>query len=166
MIRRQVALEVARAVVRLTTSYAASGGFKQKPNGSSAAKSTPFKADLPRSVQDNASPAYGVSTEQTIAFQNREITKQILLLEGHLQQGCKIDGTACDCCEKHPINLEALAEETLGMTGDPVYDQLARWCRQNASKMTAEASASGSYDAEYPHLAVELRELRKQVMRG
>lgn len=162
MIRKQIALEAARAVVRLTTSYAAGGGFDKRPNGSGPEAGRP---DVGAESQPAETP-HGVSTEQTIRFQQREIAKQALLLEGHLQQGCKIDGVACDCCEKHPINLEALAEETLGMTGDPVYDQIAEWCRQNGPKMTAEASASGRHEGEYPQLAVDLRGFRKKVMPG
>jgi hypothetical protein len=55
-----------------------------------------------------------VTTEETVEYQKRELSKEILLLEKHLQQRCKIMGKACDCCEKHPIVIEALAQEALG----------------------------------------------------
>ncbi len=55
-----------------------------------------------------------VSTFETITYQQREIGKELLLLEKHFQQQCKIGGKACDCCEKHPITIEALVQETLG----------------------------------------------------
>jgi hypothetical protein len=70
----------------------------------------------------------GVSTEDTIGYQKKEIGKELLLLEKHLQQGCKINGVACDCCEKHPLAIEALAGETLGMTGADIYNEIMICC--------------------------------------
>ena len=108
--------------------------------------------------------APGVSTKDTVAYQNRELVKEMLLLEAHLQQGCKIGGVACDCCSKHPITIEALAHETSGMTGRPVYTKVAEWARKVGPITTSEASASGTYDEEYPKVAVELRGIRKELM--
>jgi len=105
-----------------------------------------------------------ISTEDTIRYQRREISKELLLLEKHLQQGCKIDGKACDCCEKHPITIEALAQESMGMVNDPVFKDVAKWSRSITSKTTQEAAASGDYEDEYPRLAIKARELRKSVM--
>lgn len=105
-----------------------------------------------------------ITTEQTINYQKRELVKELLLLEGHLEQGCKIDGRACDCCAKHPIKIEGLALETSGMSKDPIFTKLAAWA-QSISPMTGEtASASGEYDKLYPQLAMEAREFRKAVM--
>lgn len=109
-------------------------------------------------------PVSSVSTKDTIAYQNRELVKEMLLLEAHLQQGCKIGGVACDCCSKHPITIEALAHETSGMTGRPVYTKVAEWARKVGPITTPEASASGKYDEEYPKVAVELRGIRKELM--
>ena len=109
--------------------------------------------------------AVGVSTEETINYQKREIGKELLLLEKHLQQGCKIAGKGCDCCGgKHLITIEALSQETLGMTGDNLYSHLAVWSRDLSPLTTAEASSSGKYDDKYPQLAVQAREMRKKVM--
>jgi hypothetical protein len=106
----------------------------------------------------------GVTTEQTIQYQKRELAKELLLLEGHLGQGCKIDGIPCDCCSKHPIKIEGLALETSGMSKDPVFGKLAAWA-QTLSPMTGEnASASGEYDNVYSKLAMEAREFRKTMM--
>lgn len=106
----------------------------------------------------------GVSTEQTIAYQRRELAKELILLEGHLQQACKIGGEACDCCEKHPLKIEGLAQETAGMTAEPIYSELASWVREIAPAVTAEASASGEYEQMYPELAMQAREFRKAIM--
>jgi hypothetical protein len=107
---------------------------------------------------------YGVSNEETINYQRRELSKELLLLEKHLQQRCKIMGKACDCCEKHPMAIEALAQEALGMTNDPLYSDVAAWANKVAPITTAAASASGDYEDTYPQLAVEARGLRKRIM--
>jgi hypothetical protein len=108
--------------------------------------------------------AVGVSNEETINYQRREISKELLLMEKHLQQRCKINGTACDCCKKHPMAIEALSQEALGMTGDEVFHEIAEWSKRVSPITTAEASSSGKYDEEYPKLAVQAREMRKKVM--
>lgn len=105
----------------------------------------------------------GVSTEATIIHQNNELRKHMLLLEAHLQQGCKIGGVACDCCEKHPIVIQGLAEEAIGMLNKPVYAQIIQWCQKVLPMTTADASASGKYDTLYPNLAIELRQIRKAI---
>ena len=105
-----------------------------------------------------------VSREETINYQKMSILKEILLLEAHLVQKCKVNSKACDCCSKHTIMLEALANETMGITGDSVYDELSRWARSVLPMVSAEASASGKYDDQYPELAKQLREIRKKVM--
>ncbi|MGQ9545931.1 MAG: hypothetical protein ACUVTR_02030 [Dehalococcoidia bacterium] len=105
-----------------------------------------------------------LTTEETIRYQKREITKQLLLLENHLQQGCKIGGKPCDCCAKHPIIIEALALETAGMTPDPVFKELADWAQAIAPMTSQAASASGKYDREYPKLAIKARDFRKAIM--
>jgi hypothetical protein len=106
----------------------------------------------------------GLTTEETINYQKREIAKQLTLLEGHLQQSCKINNKACDCCTKHPITIEGLAEETTGMTQDPIFRELAGWAKLIAPITTEAASASGKYDEEYPKLAIRAREFRKAIM--
>lgn len=117
-------------------------------------------------VQEAGIPGMGkpkVSTEATIAHQNKEIRKHALLLEGHLQQKCKIGGIACDCCEKHPIIILGLAEEAIGMVDNPIYYQIMAWCQKVEPITTEAASASGQYDDLYPQLAIELRDLRKSL---
>jgi len=106
----------------------------------------------------------GVTTEATIRYQKRELVKELILLEGHLQQGCKIGGEACDCCFKHPIKIEGLAQETAGMSPDPVYRELSDWVNEISPKTTADAAASGKYDDQYPKMAVQAREFRKAIM--
>ncbi len=75
----------------------------------------------------------------------------------------KIAGKACDC-EKHPTVIEDLAEETLGITGDPIYKEIIAWCSFLKPRTTTDASASGQYDSAYPAWAMEGRRLRKALM--
>jgi len=105
-----------------------------------------------------------VTTDETIQYQKREIVKELSLLEGHLQQGCKINSKPCECCLKHPIKIEGLAQETVSMTPEPVFKELAEWARSIAPITTEAASASGKYDDEYPQLAIKAREFRKAIM--
>ncbi len=107
---------------------------------------------------------YGVSDAETVAYQDRELGKALLLMELHLQQRCKINGIPCDCCEKHPMTIEALAEEALGMTGNSQYSDITDWAKRVAPQTSAVASASGDYDELYPQLAQEARVFRKRIM--
>lgn len=106
----------------------------------------------------------GVSDEQTVNYQRKSVRAELMLLQKHLREGCQIDGIACDCCEKHPEQLEALALESYGMTADPVYMQVAQWARKVEPITTQEASESGQYADVYPQLALEARELIKTLM--
>lgn len=105
-----------------------------------------------------------VTIDETIQYQKRQIIKELTLLEGHLQEGCKINRKACDCCEKHPIKIEGLAQETAGMTPEPVFKELAEWARSIAPITSEAAAASGKYNDEYPKLAIRAREFRKAIM--
>jgi len=106
----------------------------------------------------------GPTTDETIRYQKKEIVKQLVLLEGHLQQSCKIEGKACDCCTKHPITIEGLAEEAAGMTSAPIFKEVAEWAKSIGPITTQEASASGEYDEKYPELAIKARNFRKALM--
>lgn len=115
------------------------------------------------SVSYNPGDGIRVTTEETIAYQRRELGKELLLLEKHLQQGCKIGGKACDCCEKHPIVIEGLALETMGMSPDPVFGEVLSFAQRIAPITTEAASRSGVYTNQYPNLAMESREIRKRL---
>ncbi len=106
----------------------------------------------------------GLTTKETVQYQRREIVKELSLLEGHLGQGCKINSKPCDCCEKHPIKIEGLAEEAKGMSADPVFRELAEWTRKIAPITTEAASASGRYEKEYQDILIQAREFRKAIM--
>jgi hypothetical protein len=77
-----------------------------------------------------------VTNKEVEAYQRREIGKNLLLLQNHFQQGCKIpdkDGVprGCDCCVRHPMEIEALAQETIAIVPDnKVFVELADWVRK------------------------------------
>lgn len=124
----------------------------------------PIQERTEHQQQDQEQEHDHLTTEETVRYQRWEITKELVLLQNHLQQGCKIGGKACDCCTKHPMALEALAQETAGMTSDPVFRELADWTRKIRPITSEQASASGKYDEQYHQLAVEARNFRKAIM--
>lgn len=131
--------------------------------------SSPIEEEPPEAIVERPEGVIKVSevsTEETIAYQNRELGKELLLLERHLQQGCRIPpvtGNPCDCCSpKHTITIEALALETYGMTGDLVYQEVAKWSKEIESKSTIEEIESGKHN--YGEDAVTAREYRKRLL--
>ena len=107
-----------------------------------------------------------LTSEQTVAYQNREIGKQLLAMESHYSQGMKISGVPCDCgATKHLLYLEELCQETIPMAGEPsVYEEIVGWVREAEPKSTEEAAKSGKYDQDYPVLSGQAREFRKRLM--
>lgn len=107
-----------------------------------------------------------VSDEALVAYQKRELGKELLLLEKHLQQGCRIPaltGEPCDCCGgKHAVVIEALALETYGMAADQIYQDIAEWARSIQLIASVEEIASGQH--KYGPEAVKARGFRKEVM--
>ena len=96
-----------------------------------------------------------LSTEETVAYQNREIGKQLLAMESHYAQRMRIAGTPCDCgATKHLLYLEQLCLETIPMVADPsTYEEIVNWVREAEPKSTEAAARSGRHDEEYPVLS-------------
>ncbi|MBA7681648.1 hypothetical protein ES703_89988 [subsurface metagenome] len=120
----------------------------------------------PENEPQSRTAGSGVSTGETIAYQRRELGKELLLLEAHLREGCRIPpttGEPCDCCSpKHTITIEALALETYGMTGDPLYQELTKWAEEIERKTTIPEIESGRHN--YGEDAVEARKYRKKLL--
>lgn len=108
--------------------------------------------------------AKGVSDENTIRYQNIELAKELLLLDKHLQQGCAIFGKPCDCCEKHPLTIQALAEETYGITSNPLYMSIAAWAGAMGPFVDAQAPRDESALRRYAGWSLDAREYRKALM--
>ncbi len=119
-------------------------------------------------VHLNANPAVTstVSTKETVDYQNREIGKNLLTLQRHCVQKFRISGRACDCGQsKHLLELEALAEETVGMVDNPdIYYRILDWVRRLGPISTVEDVSSGKYDDVYPAFGTEARDLRKELL--
>jgi len=107
----------------------------------------------------------GLSTEETAAYQNREIGKLLLRMERHYAQRLRINGIPCDCgSSKHLLDMESLCEETVPMVDNPdSYYRIIEWTREVAPKSTDEAAKSGKYDEEYPTFSRQARDFRKEI---
>ena len=107
-----------------------------------------------------------LSREETVAYQNREIAKNLLVLEKHYAQKLRINGIPCDCgSSKHLLAIEALCEETIPMIDNPgSYYRIIDWTRDVAPKSTDEAAKSGHYDEEYPLFSRQARDFRKEIL--
>ena len=111
-------------------------------------------------------PSSNLSTKDTIAYQNREIGKQLYAMERHYANRMRIRGIPCDCgASKHLLGLEQLSEETIPMVNNPTtYEEIIKWVRENEPKSTDEAAKSGKYDDEYPALSRQARDFRKKIV--
>ncbi len=112
-----------------------------------------------------------LTSEETLAYQNREIAKELWQLEKHLAQGCRIpDKTGkripCDCCEKGSW-ISGLAYESIPIAeragkSSTIYEKIARWSEGLAPMVTVAAVEGGQYD--YKKLSGEASALRKELM--
>ena len=111
-------------------------------------------------------PDMGPTTEETVAYENREIAKNLIQLERHYTQKLTIAGKRCDCgAGRHLLAIEGLCEEALSMVDNPdVYERLIAWVKAAAPKSTEEAAKSGRYDEEYVAMAHQARDFRKEIM--
>jgi len=126
-------------------------------------KSTPAPNKV--EVKASANSTSNVTTKETVDYQNREMGKVLIQMERHAAQGLRIAGKPCDCLSKHMVDLEALAEETITMVSNPeIYLQIIDWVRSIAPKTTVEANESGLYAQEYPVIARQARDFRKELL--
>ena len=130
--------------------------------------STPSPAPdkQPALVTNRKSSNSGPTTQETADYQNREIGKLLLRMERHLAQRFRVNDKACDCGQsKHLLDLESLCEETVSMVTDPaIYYRIMEWVRDVGPKATEESVVSGAYDQEYPQMAHQARDFRKDLM--
>lgn len=107
-----------------------------------------------------------VSTEETIGYQNREIAKNLLMLEKHYAQKLRINNKVCDCGQsRHLLAIESLCEETISMADEPdIYYRLIDWVRDIGPKSTVESAESGVFESEYPQMSQQARDFRKEII--
>ncbi|MBU1067190.1 hypothetical protein KKE60_05355 [Patescibacteria group bacterium] len=117
-------------------------------------------------LENNPAVTSSVSDKETVDYQNREIGKILLVMQRHLVQKFRINNKACDCGQsRHLLDLEALAEETIGMVENPdIYYRILEWIRRLGPISTIENVSSGKYDDIYPEFSNECRELRKELL--
>ena len=121
-----------------------------------------------------ASPTTGVSkltNDEILAYQNREMGRELWQLEKHLAQGCRIPDKSgkripCDCCAKGGF-IAGLAYESIPIAergGKPstTYEKIAKWAEELEPMVTVLAVESGQYD--YTKLSGQASALRKELM--
>ena len=122
----------------------------------------PITATAP--VQNHPAPAKEqISPEAMLEYQKRQVYGQLWLLQGHLTNGCRIDGEVCDCCVKHVVALEALATETEPMNPDSLWTEIKTFCNSILFKTEVVQVTQGTYTAEYPAMAETIRNFRKRI---
>lgn len=139
---------------------------KEAPPEQKTTVTTKTPEKVAQAVSTSVLERPGLSTEETVAYQNREIGKQLFALERHYAQRMRIAGVPCDCgSTKHLLGVEQLSEETIPMVADPsAYEEIISWVRENEPKSTDEAAKSGKYDQDYPVLSGQARDFRKRIM--
>ncbi len=117
-------------------------------------------------VHIDSPPPDSVSTEETVTYQNREIAKNLIVLEKHYAQKLTIAGKKCDCgAGRHLLAIESLAEETISMVDNPdIYYRLLNWVKEVSPKSTDLSAKSGQYDNEYPAFSRQARDFRKELI--
>ena len=107
-----------------------------------------------------------LSNEETVAYQKRELGKQLFAMELHYAQKMRINGIPCDCgSSKHLLGIETFSEETIPMVNNPqVYYDVLEWLKEVSPKSTDAAAKSGKFDEEYLRMSGEARDFRKKIM--
>ena len=128
--------------------------------------SAPEEPERPKVHLERSERADGPTLEETVAYQNREIAKILLVLASHCVQRWRIAGKICDCgADKHFPHMEMLAEETVPMVDNPgIYHRIIEWVQEVGPKCSIPAVRSGEYDGEYKGFADQARDLRKELM--
>ncbi|MBA7584095.1 hypothetical protein ES708_26048 [subsurface metagenome] len=108
----------------------------------------------------------GLSTEETVAYENREIAKNLVQVEKHYAQKLRINGIPCDCgTGRHLLAIEGGCENAISMVDNPdVYYRIIEWCKEVGPKSTDESAKSGLYDEEYPTFSHQARDFRKEII--
>jgi len=148
------------------------GTRTQKESSPSPSMTTTTQtAEKPLEIKPQEAPKVhlsepGVSPEQTVDYQNREIGKLLLRMERHYAQRLRINGVPCDCgSSKHLLDLESLCEETIPMVDNPgVYYRIIEWIKKVGPTSSDEAAKSGLYDEQYPIFSHEARDFRKEII--
>ena len=157
----------AKSLEQFVTSVRSSESHEKAPPSPSSSNTTQTVESPPETtVQSVSQPSYGVSNEETLNYQKREICKLLYQMEMHYAQRLRIAGVPCDCgSSKHLLGIEAFSEETIPMVSDPeVYYRILEWVKEAGPKSTDEAAKSGLYDEDYPTLSRRARDFRKEII--
>lgn len=141
------------------------GSSGRRSRAEPSAPSSANKTLEPTTPADTIEGVDTAGTEETIAWQRRQLAKELYSLQKNLATNGLINGKSCDCIAgKHTLGLEALAEETMAMHHDPVYQEMLDWNKDVAAKGTPKAILSGRYTEDYQRMAQEARGFRKRLV--
>ena len=91
-------------------------------------------------------------TEDHVRYTKREIAKQLILLENHLE------GYPCmECMTKHLLAIDGFSDEGIAMTNERIFSDSKQW-----SKDTYNTLTSGVSDQQMLALASSARDLRRE----
>jgi len=104
------------------------------------------------------------ATKPILKWQYEQITKELLLLQGHASDPacpCASDGEAC--VRKHLLTIEALAEESIGIEpSEATRDTLAQLADECKEKRAKEERKLCGHEVEWEDLAPWARAWRKK----
>ncbi|MBA7534030.1 hypothetical protein ES705_26276 [subsurface metagenome] len=163
-----------KALEEFAGSVGASETQNKAPSEQKTTITTTQAAEKPPEIKPQEAPKVhlaepqpgGLSTEQTVAYENREIAKNLVQVEKHYAQKLRINGIPCDCgTGRHLLAIEGGCENAISMVDNPhVYYHIIEWCKEVGPKSTDESAKSGLYDEEYPAFSHQARDFRKEII--
>lgn len=115
-------------------------------------------------LQSSYSPSHSSSSSSSNLlpimnpmYNMREFCKQCILLEDHLQQPRK---RCMDCCRKHMLMLEALAEEAIALDTHNEYTNILNDIPERCRRLQKRFIDND----DYHDIAQEYRKIRKELM--
>jgi hypothetical protein len=163
-----------KALGEFAASVGASESQNKAPSEQKPTVTTTQTAEKPPEIEPQEAPKVhlaepqpgGLSTGETVAYENREIAKNLVQVEKHYAQKLRINGRPCDCgTGRHLLAIEGGCENAISMVDNPdIYYRVVEWAREVAPKSTDEAAKSGLYDEEYPTFSCQARDFRKEII--
>ena len=110
------------------------------------------------------SPSSGqVTVEEQKARTRRYLLGELVELEKHLNEQCKIAGKVCACCGKHYVSIETLAREMANWDTAARWRELREWAGERYSVVETDEKVAQLDEATFTRLAAETRKFRNSL---
>ena len=110
------------------------------------------------------SPSSGqVTVEEQKARTRRYLLGELVELEKHLNEQCKIAGKVCACCGKHYVSIETLAREMANWDTAARWRELRDWAGERYSVVETDEKVAQLDEATFNRLAAETRRFRNSL---